>query len=369
MRRRAAGCALSCATRPSSPAPSILGVFVLLALFADWICPGDPQDMVAQPLLWPGEDAQFPLGTDSLGRDVLSNARAWRARLAAGRRRGGVDRTRHRHGGGRARGLLRRPGRCVADAPGRAVPDHAHLPAGDRDRGDPRAVARRPSRWRSAWPRGPRWRGWCARSSARCASPISSWPRAAWAIRSTRIIVQEILPNALPPVIVAASVMIANAILTEAGLSFLNMRDANVVSWGGMIGDGRDLLRTAWFLTALPGAAIAHGRAVAQPGGRRAERDPQSAERAMSLLAVDKLTRRLSRPHGRARGELRHRARRDPGAGGRVRLRQVGDGLLGDAAPAAQRDGDVGPHPVRRSRSSDAGLRPRCARSAASRSR
>jgi peptide/nickel transport system permease protein len=72
-----------------------------------------------------------------------------------------------------------------------------------------------------------------------------------------RIIAQEILPNALPPVIVAASVMIANAILTEAGLSFLNMRDANVVSWGGMIGNGRDLLRTAWFLTALPGVAIA----------------------------------------------------------------------------------------------------------------
>ena len=68
---------------------------------------------------------------------------------------------------------------------------------------------------------------------------------------------QEILPNALPPVIVAASVMIANAILTEAGLSFLNMRDPNVVSWGGMIGDSRDQLRNAWFLTALPGAAIA----------------------------------------------------------------------------------------------------------------
>ena len=72
-----------------------------------------------------------------------------------------------------------------------------------------------------------------------------------------RIIVREILPNALPPVIVAASVMIANAILTEAGLSFLNMRDPNLVSWGGMIGAGRDLLRTAWFLTALPGVAIA----------------------------------------------------------------------------------------------------------------
>ena len=73
----------------------------------------------------------------------------------------------------------------------------------------------------------------------------------------TRIIVQEILPNALPPIIVTASVMVANAILIEAGLSFLNMRDANLVSWGGMIGNGRDLLRTAWYLSALPGIAIA----------------------------------------------------------------------------------------------------------------
>jgi peptide/nickel transport system permease protein len=51
---------------------AILAVFVLIALFAGLISPGDPQDMVAQPLLWPGDDAQYPLGTDSLGRDVLA---------------------------------------------------------------------------------------------------------------------------------------------------------------------------------------------------------------------------------------------------------------------------------------------------------
>src|SRR3954470_6244161 len=51
---------------------AILGFFVLLALFAGVLFPGDPQDMVAQPLLWPGDDAQYPLGTDSLGRDVLA---------------------------------------------------------------------------------------------------------------------------------------------------------------------------------------------------------------------------------------------------------------------------------------------------------
>ena len=50
----------------------ILGIVVSLALFAGWLFPSDPQDMVGPPLLWPGDDAEFPLGTDSLGRNVLA---------------------------------------------------------------------------------------------------------------------------------------------------------------------------------------------------------------------------------------------------------------------------------------------------------
>src|SRR5438477_12462075 len=50
----------------------ILSFFVLMALFADLLFPGDPLDMVGPPVLWPGENAEFPLGTDSLGRDVLA---------------------------------------------------------------------------------------------------------------------------------------------------------------------------------------------------------------------------------------------------------------------------------------------------------
>jgi peptide/nickel transport system permease protein len=71
-----------------------------------------------------------------------------------------------------------------------------------------------------------------------------------------RIIWREMLPNALPPIIVTTSVMLATAILMESALSFLGMGDPNVVSWGSMIGDGRDMLRTAWYLTALPGGAL-----------------------------------------------------------------------------------------------------------------
>jgi peptide/nickel transport system permease protein len=71
-----------------------------------------------------------------------------------------------------------------------------------------------------------------------------------------RIIVRHILPNALSPIIVTGSLMVANAILVESSLSFLGLSDPNVMSWGFMIGAGRPVLRTAWWLCAIPGVAI-----------------------------------------------------------------------------------------------------------------
>jgi len=71
-----------------------------------------------------------------------------------------------------------------------------------------------------------------------------------------RIIFRQILPNALAPIIVTASIMVATAILTESALAFLGLGDANVMSWGSMIGAGREMLRTEWYLTAIPGLAI-----------------------------------------------------------------------------------------------------------------
>jgi peptide/nickel transport system permease protein len=50
--------------------------------------------------------------------------------------------------------------------------------------------------------------------------------------------------------------MVATAILMESALSFMGLGDPNVVSWGSMIGNGRELIRTAWYLTFLPGLAI-----------------------------------------------------------------------------------------------------------------
>ena len=72
-----------------------------------------------------------------------------------------------------------------------------------------------------------------------------------------RIIVREILPNILAPVVVVASLDVATAILTEASLSFFGLGDPNVVSWGGMLQQAQQYLRSAWWMAVFPGAAIA----------------------------------------------------------------------------------------------------------------
>lgn len=71
-----------------------------------------------------------------------------------------------------------------------------------------------------------------------------------------QIIFRQILPNALPSIVVAASVAVASAILFESALSFLGLGDPNVMSWGLMIGMGRSVIRTAWWIAAVPGIAI-----------------------------------------------------------------------------------------------------------------
>jgi peptide/nickel transport system permease protein len=82
--------------------------------------------------------------------------------------------------------------------------------------------------------------------------------RAARAAGAThaRLILRTILPNALPPVIAAATLAAGTAILFESGLSFLGLSNRNIMSWGLMIGAGRPYLREAWWLVTFPGAAI-----------------------------------------------------------------------------------------------------------------
>ena len=71
-----------------------------------------------------------------------------------------------------------------------------------------------------------------------------------------RIILTQILPNVLSPVIVAGSLLVATAILLESALSFLGLGDPNLMSWGYMIGAARTVIRRAWWMSVFPGLAI-----------------------------------------------------------------------------------------------------------------
>jgi peptide/nickel transport system permease protein len=75
-------------------------------------------------------------------------------------------------------------------------------------------------------------------------------------LKPSTIMLREILPNAISPIVVMASLMIATAILTESAISFLGLGDPNLISWGYMIGASRAVLRTAWWISIFPGIAI-----------------------------------------------------------------------------------------------------------------
>jgi peptide/nickel transport system permease protein len=70
------------------------------------------------------------------------------------------------------------------------------------------------------------------------------------------LIFKVILPNALPPIVVQANLMVGSAILFEAALSFLGLSDPNVMSWGQVIGSNRPYILDAGFAVAVPGFAI-----------------------------------------------------------------------------------------------------------------
>jgi len=228
---------------------------LFMALAAPLLYPGDPQDMVATPLLWPGQDAAFPLGSDSMGRNVMAGiAHGARVSLAVGVVAavlslfiGIVVGATAGYFGGFVDDVLVRVTELF-----QTVPTFLFVIV---------VVA-------------------IGQPSVKVivlAIGLASWPVIARLVRAEfrtlretefvlaarsqgsghlRIMLQEMLPNALPPVIVTTSVLVASAILIESALSFLGMGDPNAVSWGSMIGEGRELLRTAWYLTALPGAAI-----------------------------------------------------------------------------------------------------------------
>ena len=75
-------------------------------------------------------------------------------------------------------------------------------------------------------------------------------------VTTPKIIFREILPNASPPIIVNASLQVSRAILLEATLSFLGLGDPNVMSWGFMLNNAQAVLRSAWWMAVFPGLAL-----------------------------------------------------------------------------------------------------------------
>ncbi|MBI4653702.1 MAG: ABC transporter permease [Nitrospirae bacterium] len=83
------------------------------------------------------------------------------------------------------------------------------------------------------------------------------WAAKAIGIKDIRVIFSHILPNALAPVFVAATLGVAGAILIESGLSFLGLGvQPPTPSWGNILTAGKDNIEIAWWLSVFPGLAI-----------------------------------------------------------------------------------------------------------------
>ena len=70
------------------------------------------------------------------------------------------------------------------------------------------------------------------------------------------IITRHILPHAIQPILATTVLIVSNAILTEASLSYLGISDPNVVSWGQLIFNAQSFLHQAWWLSVFPGIAF-----------------------------------------------------------------------------------------------------------------
>jgi peptide/nickel transport system permease protein len=72
-----------------------------------------------------------------------------------------------------------------------------------------------------------------------------------------RIILRHVLPNVLAPILVISTLQMGIVIISEASLNFLGVGvQSSVPTWGGMLSDGREFMRDAWWLATFPGLAI-----------------------------------------------------------------------------------------------------------------
>jgi len=234
---------------------AILAFMSIIGLLAPLLFPGDPLAIVGEPFLWPGADGAHPLGTDSLGRDLLAgiahgasiSLRVGIAATAIGLLIGVSIGAIAGYFGGWTDAVLSRLIEIFQTLPNFVMLVVVVAIA------QPSIVTLSVAIAIVTWPGVARlaraeFRTIRERDFVMAARSLGFGP--------ARIILSEILPSALPPIIVTASMMVASAILMESALSFMGLGDPNVVSWGSMIGSGREYLRTAWYMCALPGFAI-----------------------------------------------------------------------------------------------------------------
>ena len=233
----------------------LIGLLVLAALFAPVLFPGDPLSIAGPALLRPFADPAFPLGTDRLGRDVLAGLfHGARASLAVGLAAAAVALVAGALVGtlaGFAGGLVDEALMRVVDA-FQTVPGFLLALAFVSVTGASLPVVilaialgawTGPARLARAEVLSIRERDYVA--AARVIG-----------MRPLEIALREVLPNALPPVLALSAVIVANAVLIESALSFLGLGDPNIVTWGSMIAEGRNVLRTAPFLSIVPGIGL-----------------------------------------------------------------------------------------------------------------
>ncbi len=244
-----------CRNRGAYAGAIVLILVALSAAMAPLFYPGDPMRIVGAASLWPGQDASHPLGTDALGRDIAAMiAHGARTSLLIGVFAAltatvigvGVGAVAAYYGGWLDALMMR----CAELF--QIVPSLIFLLT--------IVAVLGPSLTHITLAIGlVSWNGIARLTRAEFLSLRErDFVRAcrAMGMSDARIILAEILPNALPPVIVLSSLTVAGAILFESALSFLGLGDPNVASWGRLIGDGKTLIRSAWYICAIPGLAI-----------------------------------------------------------------------------------------------------------------
>ncbi|MEO1016615.1 MAG: ABC transporter permease [Pseudomonadota bacterium] len=230
-------------------------IVIAMALLAPYLSDNGPWDMVQRPYLWPGDAPGFLLGTDTLGRDLFAGL-LYGARVslmiglvatATAVLIGTVVGAIAGYFGGWTDTILMRLTEIIQTMPPMILAIVIVAVFTPTVTTVMLAIAT------ISWPAIARLvRG----ETLRLRNTEFVQSCLALGMNDARIILTQILPNCLAPVVVTASVMVSSAILIEAGLAFLGLSDPDMMSWGLMIATGREALRTAWYIVTIPGLAI-----------------------------------------------------------------------------------------------------------------